>query len=260
MLCSFAMSESLDSVYAEIIAHPEQDAPRLRYAELVGGDLAKFVRDGITLRDMRRKGLYGRSLLPTKAGLAALAKNHPEWSRDVLPLVDSVDFGRGFVERITLTARDFLDRAATIFAKAPVLHAQLTRAHGQCAALAASPYLSHLRSLDLSLNRLDDTDAIALAGSPHLGQLRWLELKQNVIAAAGLDALAAATKTRLPSLRYLGIGLNRCVDPVDQAVQDENGVFTFEPRREGSILESKHGPLPWVHFRSEMLPDPESVY
>src|ERR1700691_1580313 len=118
-----AMSESLDSIHAEILAHPEQDEPRLRYAEVVGGDLAKFIRDGITLRDMRRKGLYGASVAPTKAGLATLAKRHAEWGADVLPLVESVDFGRGFVERITLTAHDFLERAASIFAKAPVLHA-----------------------------------------------------------------------------------------------------------------------------------------
>lgn len=254
------MSESLDSIYAEILAHPEQDGPRLRYAEFVGGDLAKFIRDGITLRDMRRKGLYGASVAPTKAALATLAKRHAEWGADVLPLVASLDFGRGFVERITLTAHDFLERAPAIFAKAPVLHAQLTRAHGQCAALAASPHLARLRSLDLSLNRLEDADAIALAGSPYLGQLRWLQLKQNEIDTAGLNALAAASKTQLASLRFLGLALNRCPDPVDRAIEDENGVITFEPRDEGSELEAKYGPLAWVHLQRDISPDPEAVY
>jgi hypothetical protein len=254
------VSDSLEGAYAEILAHPEEDAPRLRYAELVGGDLASFIRVGLIERDGRREGVHhGPAAQPMRPGPAELA-SRPEWHLDVLPLVDAFEFGRGFIERVTLTAQAFLERASVIYAKAPVLHVQLTRAQGQCAALAASPHLARLRALDLSLNRLEDADAIALSASPHLAQLRWLELSKNAIDTAGVEALAAATRARLPRLRYLGLGLNRCRDPVDEWWQDENGVVNFSSRPEGNLLESKYGPLPWVRFRGDVLPDPETVY
>jgi hypothetical protein len=255
------MPDSLSSAYADILAHPEPDAPRLRYAELVGGDHARFIREGISLRDDRRSAVFVGGSRPSKARLANLFERHPEWGMDVRPLVDAFDFGRGFVEQVTLTAQAFLERAESLFAKAPVLHAQLTKAAGQCAALAASPHLARLRSLDLMLNRLEDADAIALAASPHLRELRWLELSKNSIDAAGVDALAAATNLRVPGLQYLGLGLNRCVDPTDEAWQDENGVFNYSSRPHGSALEAKYGRLPWVHFRSEhVYPDPDVFY
>jgi hypothetical protein len=252
------MSE-LEELYAEILAYPERDAPRVRYAEVVGGARAEFIREGIVLRDLHRRRAWAQYVLPTQAKLAALLRKHPEWSGDVLRLVASLEFGRGFVERVTLPAAAFLARAAELYSKAPILHARLTDASGSCEALAASPHLERLRSLDLSSNSLEDRDAEALAASPHLGRLRWLDLSRNRIADRGLEALAAATKSRFPELRYVGFALNRASDPSDQSMEDEGGVVTFRERPQGDALEAKYGELPWLHFNSEIPPHPECV-
>jgi hypothetical protein len=208
---------------------------------------------------MHREGREGRYIAPIQSKQVSLVKRHPEWGLDVIALVDSLDFGRGFVERVTLPAAAFAERAPKIFAKAPVIHARLTDAHGKLGALAQSPHLEHLRSLDLSLDNLDDADAIALAASPHLRNLRWLELKQNRIGQAGLDALAAATKNHFPNLRYLGLLINQVKDPTEQALEDENGRVEYVERNEGIALEKKYGELAWIHFQTRVPPDPDAA-
>ncbi len=159
--------ESLEQAYAAILANPDDDAPRVRYAEIAGGDRAEFIRKGISLRNVRRMGGISRADAEAMRAVASIQDKHPEWGADVIPLVDAFEYGRGFVERVTLSAAGFLERAPIIFAKAPVIHATLTSARGLCEALAASPYMERLRSLDLRRNKLGDAGVIALAGSPH---------------------------------------------------------------------------------------------
>src|SRR5262249_49993230 len=151
-------------------------------------------------------------------------------------------------------------RASVLYAKAPILHVKLTHAAGQIEALAASPHVARLRSLDLSENQLVDRDAIALADSPHFGRLRWLDLARNRIGDRGVDALAAATSRRFAELRYLGLLINECQDPSEEPVEDESGRVTFQDRPEGDALEQKYGTLAWLHPKTETLPEPETFY
>jgi len=51
--------------------------------------------------------------------------------------------------------------------------------------------------------------------SPHLGNLRVLDLTENLVFAAGIDGLAAASKS-LPNLEAVGLQLNRAKDPTDR--------------------------------------------
>jgi uncharacterized protein (TIGR02996 family) len=71
------------------------------------------------------------------------------------------------------------------------------------AALAASPILSEVRTLELNGNKLDDDAARALAASPHLGKLVRLLLYGNRLTDAGATALAT-----LPPLVELALGGN----------------------------------------------------
>jgi hypothetical protein len=58
------------------------------------------------------------------------------------------------------------------------------------AALAASPHLARLRTLDLQGNQIGDAGAAALASSPHLAGLDELNvLYDNRMKAAGRAAL-----------------------------------------------------------------------
>jgi hypothetical protein len=59
-------------------------------------------------------------------------------------------------------------------------------------ALAASPYLASLTTLDLSSIEIGDAGVQALAASPHLANLTELRLYNNRIGEAGARALAAS--------------------------------------------------------------------
>jgi uncharacterized protein (TIGR02996 family) len=72
-------------------------------------------------------------------------------------------------------------------------------------ALAASPHLGRLTSLDLAHNEIGDAGAQALAASPHLARLTTLELGDNAITYAGARALAASPHlARLARLNLSG--------------------------------------------------------
>ena len=57
-------------------------------------------------------------------------------------------------------------------------------------AIATSPQLAHLTTLDLSQNQLGDEGAKAIAASPQLAQLTELSLHDNDITDEGAKALA----------------------------------------------------------------------
>jgi uncharacterized protein (TIGR02996 family) len=65
-------------------------------------------------------------------------------------------------------------------------------------ALAASATMANLRSLTVSNNSITDDGAQALAQSQHLTKLRALSLRANALTVAGIKALAAS-----PALRHL---------------------------------------------------------
>ena len=66
-----------------------------------------------------------------------------------------------------------------------MLHANAIGSAG-ARAVASSPHLSNLRTLDLSLNGIDADGAAALAASPHLARLTLLDLNGNRIGNAGV--------------------------------------------------------------------------
>jgi hypothetical protein len=85
----------------------------------------------------------------------------------------------------------------------------------QVRALVKGPYLSHLKSLNLSENRIGDAGVVALAMSPQLARLERLELcKGTKIGAKGLRALSDSSS--LTALHTLELGFT-WGDNADQA-------------------------------------------
>src|SRR5262249_24580085 len=109
----------------DICAHPEDDAPRLIYADWLeeNGETARaeFIRLQIELA--RRPGEEDPppALLQREGEL--LDRHGDAWRADLpaLPGVSWVGFQRGFVQRVTVQGTDaFLTSAEPLFAAAPV--------------------------------------------------------------------------------------------------------------------------------------------
>jgi uncharacterized protein (TIGR02996 family) len=129
----------------------------------------------------------------SRRGEAWLASGfHPEYLKY---------FRRGFVDSLSLSVEAFLDRAAILASLVPLRHLRLWGAGRRAAELAASPLLAGIEMLnfiDYFDSPLTADGAVALAASPHLGRLISLDLYKNNIGDRGAEAL-----TRAPWFRQL---------------------------------------------------------
>jgi uncharacterized protein (TIGR02996 family) len=211
-----------------ILAEPEEDGPRLIYADWLdehGGpaerDRAEFIRVQMELaslpeRDPRRKELQQRE--------GALWKAHREEWLDHVPAhlrKRDIRFQRGFLEELHLSPRDWNKHGPRLFAHHPIYRVrvpkglgvdgagalavvpQLTRVrvlslHGcelyeplkTLEILFATPFLTGLRLLDLSACGLTTRGAGVLASSPLLGRVPEVDLSDNQIGPGAVEALA----------------------------------------------------------------------
>jgi uncharacterized protein (TIGR02996 family) len=120
------------ALFAAVCEQPGDDAPRLVLADWLeeyGGpaaaDRADFIRVQVELtklpaRDPRRYELRARER-------ALLTAHEPEWLRPLTGLVSTAEFRRGFVDRVQVGARQFLEHAGKILALAPGRRVQLLR-------------------------------------------------------------------------------------------------------------------------------------
>jgi uncharacterized protein (TIGR02996 family) len=211
---------------ADICEHPDEDAPRLVYADWLDDHGQPGRAEFIRVQCERARLPEGDD---RQAGLAAreerlLLEHEGAW-RAGLPALDGVtwgDFSRGFVEAAFVgSVEDFLRSAGALFAAAPVSRvrigwlddawgrrlsasAHLTRlreldlgnnpglGRAGVQALVGSPHVVNLTSLLLHNNALGDKVAADLAGSPHLRRLRELWLSGNAFGDVGVVALARA--------------------------------------------------------------------
>src|SRR5262245_25975011 len=142
---------------ADIIAHPDDDAPRLVLADWLEdhGDehtaaRAEFIRLQIELsrlpeEDARRAGLERR-------GKELLDEHEKAWLGRLADLVTDAVWQRGFPQRLKLGVRQFMENADELFRLAPVLHLQLLRVSQTkmpMAELAACPHFGRLRGFSL---------------------------------------------------------------------------------------------------------------
>ena len=236
---SRAMAQTEPDLLNAICSDPDNDGPRLQYADWLEeqGDWARsrFIRIQCTLS--------GNASLPSdereKAQLQEaeyLAAYGGAWG---LPLKElgaaNYVFHRGCPEEITIYAASLLSHADQLFTLAPLrkLHLlipdlkqmervvncrQLQRIRSLDAAsnwignrgaslLAASPYLGSLETLNLAANSISDEGAHALAGGQSLRNLRKINLSANQVGADGAKAIAASSSS-LPRLTELDLDGN----------------------------------------------------
>src|SRR5579884_921107 len=104
---------------ADILAHPEDDAPRLIYADWLdetGDDAdrarAEFIR--LECQAARVDEEDVREELQARAD-ALLSRFRTAWFGDIAELVEVYNTRRGFVGQVGVSARNFLEHAEDIF-------------------------------------------------------------------------------------------------------------------------------------------------
>jgi uncharacterized protein (TIGR02996 family) len=199
---------SQEALWQAILADPDDDTPRLVYADWLeehgdeaDRDRAEFIRLQIERArlpefDPRRPVLKSREqeLLDRHGG--EWRKELPGWLRS-----ENCWFRRGFVARVSLTAARFLrGRNRLLDGQAPLEGVWLRNMQNRLAEVAASPRLVHMREL-IPQSVLGAEELLA---SPHLAGLQRLDLNQGawvddigVFARApftGLTALNLASR------------------------------------------------------------------
>jgi uncharacterized protein (TIGR02996 family) len=154
-----------DDLLRAVIANPEDDTPRLIFADWLDdrGDHARaeFIR--VQIERWNRFGDQKRFSDPDYLQLALREKtlfslNHDRWmeplrkkgepfqSRDTHGI-----YQRGFIHEVWMRARTFLSRSEKLFRRTPCRALKLTQANeDEFAEFSALPILSVLKSLDLT--------------------------------------------------------------------------------------------------------------
>lgn len=209
-----------DAFLQDILAHPDDDAPRLIFADWLEeqGDAnstarAEFIRIQCALAgqlsEQQRTEFVRREQQIRREW-------EWEWASPLCTLVHETNFHRGFIDQVVMWTHKFLAHAGSLFRQAPIQHLTLrqtdeypTSTH--MAALAESEYLLWLRSLDLSGNELDSRAVRALVISKHLARLTSLDFMSNRIGDGGIRALARSPllgRLERLNLRFNDIGAN----------------------------------------------------
>jgi len=220
-----------DPLLAAVLAAPDDDAPRLVYADWLDEhgrpDRAAFIRLQV---ELARVPAYDplREVLSRKAG-RLLDLHQDEWLAE-LPDIPGVTWGafeRGFVASVSVRSISEFDRvAAHVWAAAPVDTIEFldpgrlgrTRQYAgvrkvrlqQLPSLrwledfGDSAFASTVRSLDLTALELENDGPTILAQANALGRLLELILDDNLVGVRGIQALARA-RFRLTRLSVRGM-------------------------------------------------------
>jgi uncharacterized protein (TIGR02996 family) len=183
-----------EALLAAILAAPDDDTPRLVYADWLDEhdqpERAEFIRVQIALA-------HGSTLALRAREKVLLALYKAEWLAPLKtagePLHGTAhgQFRRGFVEIVWMTALEFVIQAEALFARIPVreLRATKTLSVG-FRALLRCPLLARLTGLDFSDRLFGDRDVWELASSTNVGALRILRLRGCRITDTGALRLA----------------------------------------------------------------------
>ena len=120
------------------------------------------------------------------------ARHGKRWRKPFRYLgVLDAEFGRGFVEAISIPADVFLINQDRLFALAPIQRLELLGVRlDQVQAIASLPHRSRLHTLNLAFAEIDDDGMAILAQTPQLAGLKELCVGSAKIGPDGMFRLA----------------------------------------------------------------------
>lgn len=213
---------------SDIVAHPDDDAPRLILADWLDdhGDehtaaRAEFIRVQIELSRLDNHAPRWRELTQRQSELLRLHER--AWLGPLAGIVTHATWQRGFVQRVKLGVRQFMDNADELFRQAPVLHLQLLRVSQTkltMEELATCPHFARLRGLGLPGSGIGDDKLTVLLSQAKLEHLENLELESAGVGRRTMQVLARAA---LPKLRVLNLTSNRLLNTFEAFCQPTPG-------------------------------------
>jgi uncharacterized protein (TIGR02996 family) len=251
-----------DGYRREVLARPEDDAPRVAYAaalERRGDPRGEFIRIQLELARQVKASAPAGADVGLSEYVALLRRSqelesaHGEAWRAGLPeYVTKPRFERGFIESAQVDARAFVDDPQALFAAAPILTLHLKESRAVMAPLALTSQLQQLVGMSFWRNKLTDHDVIVLSQSGHLARLKWLDLRRNQIGTDGVEALFISSK--LPGLRWVGLAFNKAPDPADvPGGVDDDRILDYDQSPYGKELEARYGERRWLHYHVEFF-------
>lgn len=241
-----------------VLAKPDDDAPRLAYAEWCAAlpdPIVKARADLIRLQlaASRQRQRFGG---PAADARKLIAIHGPRWiaSSGLTPLVADAEFVRGFPECVTVPARTWMEKATDLRALAPIRHLNLVGCIGNFREAIQSEAMEGIRSIGIRQQGIVDTDLAALATSLHLHSLRWLSVAENAVTETG--AVAIAGSSLLPELRWVNFHENP-FNPNERHSHDQGAVVESWLPPEGEALERRFGRLRWLRSGAENIYDTE---
>jgi uncharacterized protein (TIGR02996 family) len=195
------MSEA-DALLRAILDAPEDDAPRLVYADWLDeqGESARaaFIRVQVQLARLSADDPSHSRLAQTEQTLRGA--NRAAWIDWLPDWVSAHEFRRGFIEWIQCQAKDFIAHADEVRTKTPLQGVRIDGRQQIAVALFRSRALEGLRSLTLSVNVLPLTWD-QLGNCHYLGKLKELEIHSSSHTKEMVEALVGSSS--LPALRSL---------------------------------------------------------
>jgi uncharacterized protein (TIGR02996 family) len=190
----------------EILKNPDEDMPRLIYADWLeeqGDARGEFIRVQCELAEIN-------ALVPEYFDLqersATLLTEHGDaWARELQQDVRKADFHRGFIDTITMTAKNFVKAGEQLLATVPVHWLRFNYVKNYGEKLAACAALEQVRYLDISQLKIPLHDLLALLSSPFLTNLKGLRLDRPPWAFPYEVGRAIATSAFAESLERLEI-------------------------------------------------------
>jgi uncharacterized protein (TIGR02996 family) len=196
--------------WQSILARPDDDAPRLHYANYLDGcsnPLGEFIRLQCAVAQEQIKAPH---IDYERRAQDLLGQHQAFWSEALAGFVQWCSFRRGFVEEIALTDAQFLCHGAALFRNAPVFDVHVRWTGMRLDRLPQLPDLVQTLFLDISSQKIGDGGAARLAHAPLLSQIHGLNLASNCLGDDGLDAIHDSP--HLSNLRELYLGDNSITD------------------------------------------------
>ncbi|WP_439625353.1 TIGR02996 domain-containing protein [Gemmata sp.] len=211
-----------DALLSAIAAAPDEDTPRLAYADWLDEHdrpvRAEFIRTQI---EIARKEHLPRAVLNRYVDLFKRNQDLIEFHRDeflgplaALPRDAVREFRRGFAAQVALTVGDFLARAELLAAARPLPKVTVSRVAARLDAFVRSPHLACVTRLELYSAAIAGGfvwpgDAAVIAAAQRLTRLEELDLEGCGINDDHLDL---AARYPFPALTDLDLSNNQLTD------------------------------------------------